>query len=68
MTPTGLDRVGLCFACRHARRVPTPRDTYWLCQLAATDPRFAKYPRLPVRECSGHEPRPLVSSTEPASE
>jgi hypothetical protein len=48
--------VGLCLNCRHSRRVPTPRATYWLCELAATDERFAKYPRLPVRECAGYEP------------
>ena len=48
---------GLCLACRHSRRVPTPRATYWLCELSAIDPRFEKYPRLPVRACSGYEPR-----------
>jgi len=48
--------VGLCLACRHSRRVPTPRATYWLCELSAIDPRFEKYPRLPVRACSGYEP------------
>jgi len=48
--------VGLCFTCRHARRVPTTRATYWLCERAATDPRFEKYPRLPVLTCPGYEP------------
>jgi len=48
--------VGLCLTCRHSRRVPAPRATYWLCELAASDPRFVKYPRLPVRECGGYEP------------
>jgi hypothetical protein len=48
--------VGLCLSCRHARRVPTPRATYWLCALSATDPRFEKYPRLPVLACTGYEP------------
>lgn len=49
-------RVGLCFRCRHARRVPAPRAEYWLCQLSAVDPRFPKYPRLPVLACDGYEP------------
>ena len=49
-------RVGLCASCRHARRVETPRSTFWLCGLSATDPRFDKYPRLPVLECDGYEP------------
>jgi len=35
--------------------VPTPRATYWLCGLAATDARFEKYPRLPVLRCEGYE-------------
>ena len=48
--------MGLCLHCRHARRVPTPRALYWLCELAATDPRFEKYPRLPVLACDGYEP------------
>ena len=50
------ERVGLCFTCRHARRVQTPRSVFWMCQLAAVDPRFDKYPRLPVLACDGYEP------------
>jgi hypothetical protein len=49
-------RVGLCLDCRHARRVPTSRTIYWLCERAATDPSYAKYPRLPVTACPGYEP------------
>lgn len=49
-------RVGLCFSCRNARRVETPRSTFWMCRLSATDPRFDKYPRLPVTACIGYEP------------
>lgn len=48
-------RIGLCATCRHARRVPTPRATYWRCGLSAGDPRFDKYPRLPVLRCGGYE-------------
>jgi hypothetical protein len=47
--------VGLCAICRHASRVVTPRSRFWLCRLAATDPRFDRYPRLPVLSCPGHE-------------
>ena len=47
--------VGLCFTCRHARRVETPRTVFWMCRLAATDPRFERYPRLPVLACDGYE-------------
>ncbi len=49
------ETVGLCATCRHARPVPAPRATYWLCARAATDARFVKYPRLPMLECPGYE-------------
>lgn len=48
--------VGLCPRCRHVRVVTTTHGaTYWLCQLAQKDHRFAKYPRLPVLTCSGFD-------------
>jgi hypothetical protein len=56
MTKAGAREVGLCERCRHARIVETPRSVFWMCGLSATDPRFDKYPRLPIRECDGHEP------------
>jgi hypothetical protein len=33
-------------------------SAFYLCQLSATDPKFPKYPRLPVIECSGYDPKP----------
>ena len=49
--------AGLCAACRHARRVESARGArFWLCAGSADDPRFAKYPRLPVLRCPGFEP------------
>ena len=48
-------RVGLCATCRHAREVPTPKALYWLCGLSGHDPRFPKYPRLPVLACDGYD-------------
>ena len=63
--PRGAAEVGLCLTCRHVRRVPTPRATYWLCELAAGDSRFEKYPRLaarrkhPAKVLSGGERRLL---------
>ena len=46
--------VGLCAACAHGRTVVSGRgSTFWLCQLSASDPRFTKYPRLPVLRCAG---------------
>ncbi len=53
-------RVGLCLTCVHSRAVTHPRggDPYWRCDLADTDKRFPKYPRLPVLQCIGYEPKP----------
>jgi hypothetical protein len=46
---------GLCETCVHARVVPTPRSEFVLCGRSADDPRYAKYPRLPVHACAGYE-------------
>jgi len=58
----GLKSVGLCSACEHARIIRSDRGSiFYLCRLSATDPRFAKYPRLPVLSCPGYrkqEPAP----------
>ena len=48
--------VGLCADCRHARVVETPRSRFWMCGRAASDARFARYPRLPMLDCPGFEP------------
>lgn len=49
---------GLCATCVHGRRVVSGRGSeFWMCGLAARDPAFAKYPRLPVLRCPGYEPR-----------
>lgn len=51
-------RVGLCSVCRHARRVGNRRGSrFWLCGLAGDDPRFPRYPSLPVVRCAGFSPR-----------
>lgn len=68
MEPDLEARVGLCFRCRHARVVPAPRATYWLCRLAAVDPRFDKYPRLPVLACIGFQPADPEGSGSPEAE
>jgi hypothetical protein len=47
--------VGLCQSCEHARCVRSARGSaFWLCAQHDRDPRFAKYPRLPVRACTGY--------------
>ncbi len=50
------DPIGLCATCRHVRVVGNQHgSTFYLCRLSETDPRFPKYPRLPVLRCSGFE-------------
>ena len=47
---------GLCEDCCHSRRIESDRGSvFFLCQLASTDSRFKKYPRLPVLSCVGYE-------------
>lgn len=47
--------AGLCATCVHAKVVQSDRGSVFVrCNLAQTDPRFPKYPRLPVLECSGY--------------
>ncbi len=52
-------RVGLCSRCRHAARQASAKGSeFWRCRLADSDPRFLRYPPLPVHACSGFEPAP----------
>jgi hypothetical protein len=46
--------LGLCASCAHARRIDGARSSFVMCGLSKDDPRFAKYPRLPVRVCKGY--------------
>ena len=50
------ESVGLCLTCRWVRPNTTRRgSTFYRCGRADTDPRFVRYPPLPVLACSGHE-------------
>ena len=59
--PTAADRVevarfaGLCASCRHLRVLRSRRSTFVRCGLAARDPRFERYPPLPVAFCRGYD-------------
>jgi len=47
--------AGLCASCNNVRRITSDRGSrFYLCELSKTDPRFPKYPRLPVLSCSGY--------------
>jgi hypothetical protein len=52
-------RVGLCLTCRFSRVIVSDRGSrFYFCERSKTDPRFPKYPPLPVVACAGFEPPP----------
>jgi hypothetical protein len=51
--------AGLCDSCRHQKLIGNTRgSTFSMCLRHRTDPRFPKYPRIPVGACPGYERRP----------
>ena len=50
--------AGECSTCVHARALRNRRGSVFvLCGRAATDEAYARYPRLPVVGCPGHDRR-----------
>lgn len=47
---------GLCATCEHLRLLASRRSVFVRCGLAETDPRFLRYPPLPVVACPGWRP------------
>jgi hypothetical protein len=48
--------AGLCAHCVHSQVIESSKGSvFLLCELSKTDPRFPKYPRLPVLSCRGYE-------------
>ena len=48
--------IGLCADCRHSRYIENKKGhRFYRCEKSKSDPRFAPYPRLPVRVCSGYQ-------------
>jgi hypothetical protein len=57
--------AGLCARCAHALVIRNDRGSrFYLCRLSASDPRFTKYPQLPVRGCPGFVLSPEDSDQE----
>lgn len=49
--------AGLCSSCQHAQTITSDRgSTFVWCGLSKSDPRYPKYPRLPVVACAGWKP------------
>jgi hypothetical protein len=47
-------RIGLCATCRYSRTVAGARSVFYLCERSFSDPRFPRYPSLPVIKCEGY--------------
>jgi hypothetical protein len=48
---------GLCGSCVNARIIENRKGSrFFMCELSKTDPRFPKYPPLPVVACAGYQP------------
>jgi hypothetical protein len=59
VTAEQVARWGLCATCTHRVLVTSDRgSTFVQCALAKTDPRFRKYPPLPVYACEGYKINP----------
>lgn len=55
--------AGLCNLCVHQQVVRNTRGSVFsLCRRSKTDPSFPRYPRVPVVECRGWEPRDDVDA------
>jgi hypothetical protein len=51
--------AGLCDRCVHLQIVTSAKGSrFYLCRLSFTDPRFPRYPPLPVLACSGFSESP----------
>ena len=60
--------LSLCRDCRHKREITSGAGSqFWLCQLAAQEQRFRKYPPQPVARCAGHLTA-IVSAADPELE
>lgn len=59
MSPAWAAAPGLCGVCRHRHTITSRRgSTFLLCRKSEDDPRFPKYPPLPVLACAGFEHGP----------
>ena len=57
------ENAGICATCVYARTVTSDRGSVFLrCELSFSDSRFQKYPKLPVRSCSGHRTKIVTAA------
>ncbi|HSM13667.1 MAG TPA: hypothetical protein VLA66_06335 [Thermoanaerobaculia bacterium] len=55
MSPLPGAAPGLCSGCRHARLLRSRRGVYLRCGRSDAEPRYRRYPSLPVLSCTGFE-------------
>ncbi|HEY7215433.1 MAG TPA: hypothetical protein VIC28_12435 [Thermoanaerobaculia bacterium] len=53
--------AGLCASCVHLRVLASRRSVFVRCALADADPRFPRYPALPVAACAGYQEDPACT-------
>ena len=54
--PPGVPaHAGRCATCRHAEILRSKRSVFVRCARADLDPRYPRYPALPVLTCKGFE-------------
>lgn len=59
-----LSAVGLCARCVHVRVVVSDRGSwFYFCERSKTDPRFPRYPPLPVVACIGYDEKACTGSS-----
>lgn len=64
-----IQTVGLCATCRYVRKVGSRRGSvFFLCERANFDPRYSRYPKLPVLRCPGFELASIPHGDRGASE
>ena len=57
---------GLCPSCKYVKFVTNDRGSRFIfCERSRTDPRFPRYPRLPVLACAGYEASAEASGEPP---
>ena len=55
---TSRPAAGLCDSCRHQKLIRTGRGSeFSMCLRSKDDPRYDKYPRVPVAACAGYSGR-----------
>jgi hypothetical protein len=53
--------AGLCANCRFARVIRSDRGAvFYQCAKSFEDPRFPKYPPLPMWACPGYKPKAVA--------